>query len=46
MYQYVLGGSWLESSSAENNHGVLLDNKLALSQHHTVTSKKANSIQG
>jgi len=39
-------GKWLENSSAEKDHGVLLDDKLAISQQCTLVAKNPNGIQG
>ncbi|GAB0182432.1 hypothetical protein GRJ2_000708500 [Grus japonensis] len=46
MYQYRLGVDLLGSSSAEKDLGVLLDNKLPMSQQRTLMAKKANGILG
>ena len=43
-HKYTLGAEWLESSSAEKDLGVLLDNKLTISYQCALVSKKANSI--
>ncbi|GAB0183700.1 mitochondrial enolase superfamily member 1 [Grus japonensis] len=45
-HQYTLGTDWLESSSTEKDLGVLVDNKLTMSQQCTLTAKKTNSIVG
>jgi len=44
MQQYRLGADLLEGSSAENNVGVLVANRLAMSQQCVLMAKKANSI--
>lgn len=35
-----------KSSSAETDHGVLVENKLTMSQPHAPVAKRANSISG
>jgi len=46
MHQYTLGADLLERSSTEKNLGVLVDNRLALSQQCALTARKANGILG
>ncbi|PKU29133.1 hypothetical protein llap_20563 [Limosa lapponica baueri] len=46
LHQYKLGDDLLESSSLEEDLGVLVDNRMTMSQQCTLVAKKANGILG
>jgi len=46
MHLYRLGADLLESSSAERNLCVLVDDRLTMSQQYGVAVKKANGLLG
>ncbi|KAJ7424168.1 hypothetical protein BTVI_07456 [Pitangus sulphuratus] len=46
MHQYRLGTDLLESRSLKRDLGILMDNKLSMSQQCVLVAKKSKSIQG
>ncbi|PKU45744.1 hypothetical protein llap_3954 [Limosa lapponica baueri] len=46
LHQYSLGADLLESTSEEKDLGVLVDNRMAMSQKCALVAKKANGILG
>ena len=40
VHRYTLGADLLERSSTEKNVGILMDNRLAMSQQHALVAKK------
>jgi len=45
-YQYKLGTNLSESSAGERVLGILVDNRMTMSQHCDLVAKKANGILG
>ena len=46
MHKYRMRDTWLDSSICEKGLGVLVDNKLNMSQQCDMAAKKANSVLG
>ena len=45
-FQYKLGNDLLESSVGERDLGVLVDNRMTMSQHWALVARKANGTWG
>ena len=46
MHKYRMGDTWLYSSICERDLGVLMDNKLKMSQQCDMAAKKAKAMSG